>query len=131
MKNNKQEFLIILSVSIVVAFAIPIFFESKDFNGVVEDAPYILLRTFILFVCISLIYFAQKSRMVNILKGGRKDIIEGYHEFYNEDKKPIAKGLFEAGKLYDGTKYMYNKDGSLFCTETYKKGIRCDVKKEN
>jgi hypothetical protein len=131
MKKNKQAFLIILIVSIAAAIALPLVFKDKNANTLVEDILYLLLRTFLFFVFISLAYFAQKSRMTNILKVETIDVADGYHEFYNENNKPLLKGLFEAGNLYNGTKYIYNKDGSLFQIEIYKNGIRCDVKKEN
>ncbi len=130
MNNNKQEFLIIIIVSLAASIAIPLVFMRQNLHDVFEDAPYLLLRTFLFFVFISMAYFAQKSRMTHILKESTRDIADGYHEFYNDNNLPLFKGTFEAGKLYNGKKYLYNTDGSLFQIEIYKNGIRCEIEKE-
>lgn len=46
---------------------------------------------------------------------------EGNHTLYNKNRLPSQKGFFEKGRLKDGTKFIYDKDGILVKKEVYKK----------
>jgi len=48
---------------------------------------------------------------------------EGYWKLYNTNKQLSKDGLFHAGKLMDGTAYIYNADGILQKKAVYKGGI--------
>ncbi len=47
----------------------------------------------------------------------------GNYTLFNEDGTTDKKGYFEEGKLIDGTRYVYNADGSLLRTETVRNGV--------
>lgn len=40
-------------------------------------------------------------------------LLDGYHEFFNEKNQLTKKGNFSGGRQVDGTRHVYNKDGTL------------------
>lgn len=48
---------------------------------------------------------------------------EGYWKLYNKDKQVSKDGYFHAGKLMDGTVFIYNSDGILQKKAVYKGGV--------
>jgi hypothetical protein len=50
---------------------------------------------------------------------------------YNNRNQVTKEGLFKGGKLVNGTKYVYKKNGALSQTEKYKDGVRINTEKHN
>lgn len=48
----------------------------------------------------------------------------GYNKIYNHMDKVWQEGEFKKGKLYNGTLYNYNSDGTLLRGFTYEKGLQ-------
>ena len=46
----------------------------------------------------------------------------GYNKVYNKNKDLWMDGMFKNGKLWEGKKYNYDKDGLLISIEVYKNG---------
>ncbi len=53
---------------------------------------------------------------------GGKNIVDGYHKTYNDDKDILMDGEFKDGKLINGKHYIYDEYGLLEKIEVYKKG---------
>ena len=119
MRKHKVELLIILIISAGLAILLPNFaMANKTF--VMPSAVAFIKWTLIIFVALSLVFFARKGKPD---KEATLNIPNGFHELYNEENQITKKGYFEGGKLYNGSQHIYKKDGTLSHIETYKEGI--------
>lgn len=118
MKKYKIELLIIFIISIGLAILLPNFAMANQ-SLVMPERLVLIKWTTIIFVALTLLYFAKKGKRD---KEPKIYITNGYHELYNYSNQISKKGMFEGGKLYNGTIYVYKKDGSLSHTEIYKEG---------
>jgi hypothetical protein len=118
MKKHKIEILVILILSICVSYIFPAFFTHSDKIIVWTGLYDFIIRTGIIFTLLSLAFFAFKPP-----SDRSKPIPDGHQEFYNNKNQITKKGFFAGGKLQDGTKHVYKKDGSLSHIEIYKNGV--------
>ncbi|MFN3917183.1 MAG: toxin-antitoxin system YwqK family antitoxin [Flavobacteriales bacterium] len=60
----------------------------------------------------------------NAAVGGKtaKEIKDGYHKLYNDNKDILMDGEFKNGKLFDGKHYIYDNNGLLEKINVYKNG---------
>ena len=117
-KKYKIELLTILIISIGLAILLPNFAMANQ-SFIIPEILVLIKWTLIIFVVLALFYFAKKGKPD---KEPKIHISNGYHEVYNYNNQITKKGMFEGGKLYNGTINVYKKDGSLSHTEIYKDG---------
>ena len=127
MKKYKIELLVILVISIGLAILLPNFGMANQ-SLVMPEILVLIKWTIIIFVVLVLMYFARKGKPD---KESKLHISNGYHELYNYSNQILKKGMFEGGKLYNGTMYLYKKDGSLSHTEIYKDGVCSPITNSN
>jgi hypothetical protein len=123
MKRHRVEILVILTASIGLSLIFPGFFTESAmvivWNGVTNFA----ITSVIVFILITLLYFGGKPPADKDTNRENAIIGDGYQELYNENNQITKKGFFEGGRLSNGTRYVYRKDGSLLRVETYKNGV--------
>ncbi len=127
MRKHKVELIIILFLSAGLYILVSNFGKSKEDFSMPNMTDFIKW-TSIIFVGLTLIYFAKKGAPD---KEHKLHVSNGFHELYNDNNQVTQKGIFEAGKLYNGSKYFYKKDGTLLCTEIYKEGVCTEQKTHN
>ncbi len=116
MKKRALEIIIFLIIAMVGAFILPSFFKmSKSIEMPQLDD----------FVITTLILFAVLYAVTMVLKPSDwpKKIPDGYHELYNAKSQLSKKGMFFNGKLMNGSKHVYKKDGTLSHIEKCVNGI--------
>jgi hypothetical protein len=122
MKKYKVELIVILAVSIGATILLPNFFKSN--TGIqFPDFFDFIIWTLIIFILLTLTFFAVKPPLDNETKKNMKPLPDGYQELYNTNNQVTKKGFFIGGKLCDGSKYVYKKDGVLSHIEIYKDGV--------
>ncbi len=90
--------------------------KSKDFESVkpevkiVESKPDVPEKTTTAVV----VKEEKANEALNVFNG------EGQWTLYNKNKQVSQKGFFKGGRLKDGEKYVYDKDGILTTIEKYK-----------
>ncbi len=58
----------------------------------------------------------------SIVCKGYNQVPDGYNKLYNVNKQISEDGEFKGGKLLNGKKYIYDKNGLLDKIEIYKSG---------
>jgi hypothetical protein len=125
MRKHKVELIVLLLFSIGGAVLVPNYLMSNSEVKLVNFSDF-LIWTFIIFILSTMAYFAVKPPLDNETKKNMKPLPDGYQELYNERDQITKKGFFIGGKLHDGTKYIYKKDGQLSHIENFKDGTRVD-----
>jgi hypothetical protein len=115
MKNHKVELLIILIISIGGALLLPNYFKGRDTILIVPSE--FSISFLVTFIPLAALFFSNKP------KEKLASIPDGYQKLYNEKSQVTKEGVFKGGKLFDGSKHVYTKDGTLSHIEIYKNGI--------
>lgn len=118
MRKHKTELIILFVISAGLSILLQNFaMANKTF--VMPNALPFAKWTLIIFVGLTLIYFAKKGKPD---EEPTLHIPNGFHELYNDNNQITKKGYFEGGKLYNGSQHIYKKDGTLSHIEIYKEG---------
>ncbi len=118
MKKNKLELLILFIISIGLSILLPNFFKQKS-TIAIPNIVDLAIWTIAFFLILFVVYFSSKPKD----KEHSLRIPNGTHELYNESNQITKKGYFEGGKIYNGSIYVYKKDGTLSHIEKIKDGI--------
>lgn len=116
MKKRIIEILILAAISTCPAFVLPNYF--KFYRGTLELPAFSEFATWFLvfFIVLTILVYSIKSQKL-------ASVPDGYQKLYNEQNKISKDGVFKSGKLVNGSKYIYTKDGSLSHIEIYKNGV--------
>lgn len=116
-KKHKGEFIIFAVISVFSAILFPNFFKGQD-KIVIPTISDFLIWFLITFILIAGMYFSFKQ------KEKVAQIPDGHQKLYNEQGQMTKEGVFEGGKLINGSQHVYKKDGTFSHTETFINGIK-------
>lgn len=89
--------------------------KSKEFEPVKPEVKIVETKSDIPEKITSVVTKDEKvNEAVNVFNG------EGNHTLYNKNRQVSQKGFFKGGRLKEGEKYIYDKDGILTTIEKYK-----------
>jgi hypothetical protein len=115
-KYKVVELLILLVISIPVAVILPNYFHGRDtirISSVSEFMTWFL----VVFIVLAVLYFSIKP------KEKLASIPDGHQKLYNEKNQITKEGVFKGGRLINGLRHVYHKNGTLSHTEIYKNGV--------
>jgi hypothetical protein len=116
MKKRIPELLIILVISAVAAILLPNYFRLSDTIRITNFSEFITWLI-VVFIFLSVLIFSLKT------SEKLASIPDGYHKLYNEQGQISKEGFFKKGKLVDGSKHIYRKNGDLLYTKLHKNGL--------
>lgn len=67
--------------------------------------------------------FAQKADTSKAIHTKKYDVRNGYQRIYDSQRRLVMQGTFKGGKLINGKKYTYGKDGLIIRVEIFKDGV--------
>ena len=117
MKKHKVELLIILVMSSCVALLLPNYLKGSD-TILIPSLSTFSTYFLAVFLLLAVLFFTNKQ------KEKIAQIPNGHQKLYNEQGQITKEGLFNGGKLINGSQYIYKKDGTLSHTETFINGIK-------
>lgn len=122
MREHRIDLVVILIISIGSAVLVPNFIKHSSEIEIVGLSDFIVW-TLIIFVLLTLSYFAVKPPVDNETKKNMTPLPDGYQELYNEKNQITRKGFFISGKLVNGFRHVYKGNGRLSRIEIYKDGV--------
>jgi hypothetical protein len=123
MKKNILKFLIILIISMCMSLLLPNYFKGNQSIEWPGFSTYIGWCITIL-IGILLMLYATKPKEKSM------KVPDGYNELFNSNDQITKKGMFYRGQLVNGTKYIYNKDGTFSHIENCINGVYTKTFKE-
>ena len=116
MKKHFKELVILGVIALACALILPNYFK-ENLTMAWPDAGIFITWFLVVFIVLSALFFSI------VPKEKEAVVPDGYQTLYNTQNKLTQEGVFDRGQLLNGTKYFYNKNGSLSHKEIYKNGV--------